>query len=98
MSKVFKKVKEDFICGHCGEWVMGNGYTNHCPKCLWSRHVDINPGDRVEECSGLMKPLSVEMQGGEYIINQKCDNCRAIRRVRAAREDSISSFLADLPV
>ena len=24
----------------------GNGYTNHCPKCLWSKHVDINPGDR----------------------------------------------------
>jgi Zn finger protein HypA/HybF involved in hydrogenase expression len=93
MSQVFKKVKEDFVCGHCGAEVVGNGYTNHCPKCLWSRHVDINPGDRGEECGGLMRPESVELQGGEYIITHICVDCRAARRVRAAREDDISGFL-----
>lgn len=44
--KHFTKTVEDFICAHCGTHVRGNGYTNHCPECLWSKHVDNNPGDR----------------------------------------------------
>ena len=50
----FTRVVEDFTCGQCGAAVTGDGYTNHCPLCLWSRHVDINPGDRAAECGGLM--------------------------------------------
>lgn len=96
MSEVFKKVKEDFVCGHCGAAVVGNGYTNHCPKCLWSKHVDINPGDRAEDCGGLMAPLEVEMQGGEYVITHKCEDCGLIRRVRASGEDDISGFLTGM--
>lgn len=38
--KNFTRVIEDFICENCGTEVKGNGYTNHCPKCLWSKHVD----------------------------------------------------------
>ncbi|MBR6751902.1 MAG: RNHCP domain-containing protein, partial [Alphaproteobacteria bacterium] len=45
--KQFVKRVENFTCAHCGAEVFGNGYTNHCPKCLWSRHVDNNPGDRM---------------------------------------------------
>lgn len=24
------------MCEHCSAEVLGTGYTNHCPKCLWS--------------------------------------------------------------
>lgn len=96
MSEVFKKVKEDFVCGHCGEAVVGNGYTNHCPKCLWSRHVDINPGDRAEGCLGLMRPESVIFEHDEYFINHVCELCGAKRRVKAASSDDISGFLTHM--
>lgn len=63
--KKFKKVVEDFICLNCEEQVMGNGYTNHCPCCLYSRHVDQNnPGDRASECGGLMKPVGLKLKSG----------------------------------
>ena len=69
----FNRKKENFVCENCGEKVEGNGYTNHCPNCLWSKHVDINPGDRAETCHGLLKPIAVEdnpKKGyGIYITN-----------------------------
>jgi hypothetical protein len=59
-SKNFQRVIEDFECEHCGHLEEGNGYTNHCTSCLWSKHVDINPGDRAAECQGLgIAPLSM---------------------------------------
>ena len=55
--KKFTKRKENFICENCGHFVVGNGFTNHCPNCFFSKHVDINPGDRLCSCNGLMKPI-----------------------------------------
>ena len=72
MFKLFQKKVEDFVCEHCGEKVVGNGYTNHCPKCLWSKHVDINPGDRASDCQGMMKPVKVEKEKGEYMLTHRC--------------------------
>ena len=71
-TKKFQRRKEDFVCEHCGASVKGNGYTNHCPCCLWSKHVDINPGDRAESCGGLMEPVSVVSRQGHYLLTQKC--------------------------
>ena len=59
MSKKFQRNIENFRCEHCEAFVIGDGYTNHCPQCLWSKHVDINPGDREELCNGMMKPVGV---------------------------------------
>jgi len=41
----FTKIDEEFICENCGHKVNKLGYTcrNHCPICLYSKHVDINP-------------------------------------------------------
>jgi hypothetical protein len=75
MSRTFQKKIEDFVCEHCGFTVSGSGYTNHCPQCLWSKHVDINPGDRLHECQGMMKPIHVETKNGSYIIIHKCEKC-----------------------
>jgi len=58
-TKKFKRTKENFTCENCGFLVEGDGYTNHCPRCLWSKHVDINPGDRCSNCFGMMEPIDV---------------------------------------
>ena len=46
--KKFNMIDEEFICENCLNKVQKLGYTarDHCPFCLYSKHVDINPGDR----------------------------------------------------
>ena len=63
MTKKFQRTKEDFTCEKCGLVVKGSGYTNHCSRCLWSKHVDVNPGDRQTTCQGFMEPVGVELKG-----------------------------------
>ncbi|MFH1145556.1 MAG: RNHCP domain-containing protein [bacterium] len=85
--KKFTRTKEDFKCDHCGQKATGNGYTNHCPKCLWSRHVDVNPGDRQASCVGMMEPIDVIIKKGSYIIVHQCVDCGAVKRNKASLED-----------
>ena len=88
MSKFTRKV-EDFICAHCGQEVKGNGYTNHCPHCLWSKHVDINPGDRSEECGGMMAPVAFEGNIKQYYVVQRCQSCGHERRNKLQDGDNL---------
>ncbi len=71
----FKRTKEDFVCEHCGASVEGDGYTNHCPKCLWSKHVDVDPGDRKASCGGMMEPVDVENHHGVFRVLHTCLVC-----------------------
>ncbi len=87
MMKLFTKNIQDFECENCGKTVTGNGYTNHCPKCLCSKHVDINPGDRQADCQGLMTVVNIELKGDQYILTHKCKKCGFSRRNKAAPED-----------
>lgn len=87
MTRKFQRRIEDFTCEHCGAQVAGDGYTNHCPACLWSKHVDVNPGDRAADCGGLMEPVGAEQKSGEFIIVHRCVVCRHIKRNRTAPED-----------
>lgn len=96
MTDKFQRKIEDFECENCGHQVIGSGYTNHCPKCLFSKHVDIFPGDRAEDCGGLMEPIGVELEKGKYIIIQKCLTCGKIWRNEASSSDDIGQFLTDL--
>jgi len=75
MPKQFTRTKEDFICENCHIKVKGNGYTNHCSNCLYSKHVDVYPGDRAEQCQGLMKPIAWEMEHGDIYITHQCQRC-----------------------
>lgn len=93
VSPKFQRKIEDFICENCGYSVIGNGYTNHCPKCLWSKHVDINPGDRASTCGGMMEPISVEIKDGEYVLLQKCKKCGHERRNKVGKEDDFDAVL-----
>jgi len=90
----FTRNIEDFICEHCGHAVKGSGYTNHCPKCLWSKHVDVNPGDRAEECGGQMRPIRIEGSATEPRIIHKCTKCGLERAVKTADGDDPAAVLA----
>lgn len=91
--KRFQRTVEDFSCEHCGTEVRGDGYTNHCPQCLWSKHTDIFPGDRAAGCGGLMEPYTVEIQKGEYTIHHRCTRCRHQRRNKKQRMDSYDRLI-----
>ena len=91
--KGFTKTIEDFNCAHCGTVVHGNGYTNHCPHCLYSRHVDNNPGDRAATCGGMMKPVAVESDGVRFIITHRCEICGKEKRQRTSDEDNMDAII-----
>ncbi|MCR4311363.1 MAG: RNHCP domain-containing protein [Candidatus Taylorbacteria bacterium] len=93
-SKQFQKKVEDFVCEHCGTSVSGNGYTNHCPLCLWSKHVDVHPGDRKATCGGLMEPVSFEKVSDGYVITQVCAQCGFQRKNSFCEGDSFDTLLA----
>ena len=94
MSRNFARKIENFICENCGYEVIGNGYTSHCPKCLYSKHVDVNPGDRSCICRGLMKPISVSVQRDEYVIAFKCKKCGVIKRCKSSENDDFNAILS----
>lgn len=92
-SKTFQRTQEDFTCDHCGFAVTGNGYTNHCPKCLWSKHVDVYPGDRAADCRGMMVPVGLEIKGGAYTIVHRCERCGHERRNRTGPDDDMDAVI-----
>ena len=88
-QKRFTKNDDGFICAHCHKEVKPLGYTSrdHCPFCLWSIHIDVNPGDRANECHGNLVPIKVEPNPKKgYVIVYKCDKCGEIHRNKAAHE------------
>lgn len=93
-TKRFQRREEDFVCEHCGVEVSGNGFTNHCPRCLWSKHVDIHPGDREADCGGLMEPVSATLEGGEYFLIQRCQKCPHERRNKISTDDDFDAVVA----
>lgn len=86
-QKRFVKNDSGFICSHCKKEVLplGSSSRNHCPFCLWSLHVDVNPGDRANTCGGEMQPIRTEPDSkGGYVIIHRCTKCGETRRNRAA--------------
>lgn len=87
-----------FGCVHCGEAIprhAGGSYRNHCPHCLWSRHVDKLPGDRAADCGAPMKPLSVDYSGKKgYILIHRCTACGAADRNKIAPDDDMDAVIA----
>ena len=85
-----KNENTGFTCENCGGMVqpLDNGsYRNHCPFCLYSKHIDILPGDRREKCGGLMAPVGLRYKPGKgYQIIHRCLKCGAERVNKAATD------------
>jgi hypothetical protein len=67
----------------------GTQHRNHCPNCLWSRHVDDDPGDRAADCSGSMEPIGVSVRtDGEWALVHRCTACATLHINRIAGDDN----------
>ncbi len=89
--KKFTRTIEDFECENCGHQVKGSGYTNHCSECLWSKHVDINPGDRQNTCEGMMEPAEAFFQNGHWFVIQKCHKCGEQKKIKLKENDNLKA-------
>ena len=93
--KNFTMRDEKFICENCNKEVSPLGYTarDHCPYCLYSKHVDINPGDRLNPCRGLLKPIGIERFRDTYKIIYKCDKCNQVHKNIMAKDDNMDIII-----
>lgn len=88
-----------FTCKLCGRLVVSDGagtnHRNHCPNCLTSLHLDIEPGDRASDCGGLMDPIAVWVKkGGEWAIVHRCRRCGEMSSNRVAADDNPMKLMA----
>ena len=84
---------DSFTCKQCGRLVVsagaGSDHRNHCPNCLSSLHVDIEPGDRASDCGSLMEPVAVWVRkNGEWAIIHRCRRCGKLSSNRVAADDN----------
>jgi len=99
----------DFQCAHCGHivssahWLSGVNNRNHCPYCLWSRHLDLYAaGDRLSACKATMQPVALTSKrsrdkygngGGELMLVHLCTHCGGISINRIAADDDADTLL-----
>ena len=104
MKNIWTDINSDFQCCHCGGYVSasrslaGVGNRNHCPYCLWSRHLDLfEAGDRLAACKASMRPVSLTLKrsrdkyapaaAGELMLIHLCTTCEHISINRIAADD-----------
>jgi RNHCP domain len=93
-----------FRCRHCQAYVhtlpvlSGVQNRNHCPFCLWSRHLDLlQAGDRLSACKANMQPIGLTMKKtqdkygverfGELMVIHRCSECDRVSINRIAGDD-----------
>ena len=93
--KQFTMRDEEFICENCGNLVTPLKYTarDHCPNCLYSKHLDIMPGDRQNDCQGLLKPIGIEKFKDTYKIIYKCTKCNMLHKNIMAKDDNMDLII-----
>ncbi len=94
--KRFNMIDEGFTCLVCGKNVEPLNYTarDHCPFCLCSIHIDNNPGDRSNNCKGILRPIDIEKSKKDtFKIIYKCDKCGLIKKNKMALDDNYDMIL-----
>jgi len=94
--KRFSKNDTGFVCVHCRCDVtpLGVSSRDHCTHCLHGLHVDVNPGDRANECGGVLVPSAVSPDAKHgYVIHYICAGCGARVNNRAAKDDNFEEIL-----
>jgi hypothetical protein len=102
--------EQGFICVQCHQYVScdpssaGVQNRNHCPACLWSRHLDWrSAGDRLSVCRAAMQPIGLTIKhtrnkyaserDGELMVVHQCTMCAAVIINRVAADDSAAALL-----
>ncbi len=92
---MFVKNDNEFICVNCKRKVEKLKYTSrdHCNFCLHSIHIDITPGDRANDCLGLLVPINVvETSKKGKVIVYRCKKCGAEVKNIVAIDDDIDTI------
>jgi hypothetical protein len=99
-----------FECKHCHAYILLDSFVsgvnnrNHCPFCLWSKHVDLfKAGDRLAACKGLMQPVGLSLKQthkkyaqspqGELMLIHRCTGCGDFSINRIAADDDADRML-----
>lgn len=109
MSRSYPQTFGDFKCAHCGHivssahWLSGVNNRNHCPYCLWSRHLDLYAaGDRLSACKAPMRPVALTCKRsrnkyasgrGELMLIHHCMDCDDVSINRIAADDDANTIL-----
>lgn len=93
--KLFNKLDDTFICENCGKEVNKLNYSSrdHCPYCLYSKHVDINPGDRMNNCLGMLVPIGIEKYKNTFKILYVCNKCKEKHKNIMAKDDDMNKII-----
>jgi RNHCP domain len=104
-------IEQGFTCRHCGLYVTcapsiaGVRNRNHCPYCLWSRHLDWRiAGDRLAGCRATMRPVGLTTKhsrnkyasdrDGELMLIHRCTVCAKVAINRIAADDNTPAIFA----
>lgn len=106
---VLRQIEDGFLCNHCNNYVSATWFLsgvknrNHCPYCLWSRHLDLyNAGDRLSACKSLMQPIGLTIKltrkkfgpgRGELMLIHACEECHALSINRIAADDDLQRII-----
>ncbi|MDD2871448.1 MAG: RNHCP domain-containing protein [Candidatus Gracilibacteria bacterium] len=94
----FKMINESFVCENCHNEITQHpegSARNHCPFCLYSKHMDDNfPGDRASKCHGLMIPVDIDYKKNKgNMIKHKCTKCGKEILNKVAPDDEFLEFI-----
>jgi len=101
---------EVFKCKQCQAavytqpMISGVQNRNHCPYCLWSRHVDHRQaGDRMSACKAIMQPIGLTVKRscnkygglmyGELMLIHCCCECGKFSINRIAADDQTERLM-----
>lgn len=81
-----KRILQGVQCKNCGAKV--EGLRNHCPKCLWSRHIThVGRG-----CGGMMKPVGLVLKERSCMIRHQCTKCGDVLSHRSSIHDKFEAL------
>ena len=103
-------MEEAFLCRYCHApvythpLISGVQNRNHCPYCLWSRHVDhARAGDRLSACKAIMQPIGLTFKRsqnkygkdrtGELMLIHRCNECGKLSINRIAADDLVEKLM-----
>jgi hypothetical protein len=107
---IYRESVYGFRCRRCQAYVYtqpiisGVQNRNHCPYCLWSRHMDqTKPGDRMSACKAIMQPIGLTVKQrrnrygretyGELMVIHRCNDCGNLSINRIAADDRADRLL-----
>jgi hypothetical protein len=103
-----RQAYDSFLCKHChalvstASFLSGVQNRNHCPYCLWSRHLDLfAAGDRLSACKAPMRPIGLTFKStpkkygsgnGELMLIHVCTECESLSINRVAADDDLQTI------